>query len=69
MAKTKLDTAQKTESELTEMLKDLKKQVREISISVMQNREKNVKKPRALRKQIARLKTTLRQKEILAEVN
>lgn len=63
MVKNRDDLKQKSESEITEMLADLKKQVREVSISVLQNKEKNVRKPRNLRKQIARLKTALRQKE------
>ena len=49
------DLRPKKEKELLEQLKSLRKELKEISMSVLNRKEKNVKKPRNLRKDIARI--------------
>gem|GEM_PF-4295279 len=50
---------QKTELELKELLLKTKKELLDTSSNILQRKEKNVKKPRAIRKQIAQIKTLL----------
>jgi len=52
----------KTETEIKKQLKDLKKDLEIFSTSVLQGKEKNVKKGMFLRKDIARVKTVLNEK-------
>ena len=59
---------QKTEQELKEQLKALTRDKENMVLSILQKKEKNVKKPRAIRKDIARIKSILNEKAILKEV-
>lgn len=61
------DLRKKTAKELVEQLSSLKKELRETSIAVLQGKEKNVRKPRKLRFDLARMLTVLKEKEILEE--
>jgi len=51
-----------TENDLKKKLKDLKKDLETFSSNVLQGKEKNVKKGKFLRKDIARIKTVLNEK-------
>ena len=62
------DLRPKKEKELLEQLKNLRKELKEISMSVLNRKEKNVKKPRNLRKDIARILSILKEKQILKVV-
>ena len=62
------DLRPKKEKELLEQLKSLRKELKEISMSVLNRKEKNVKKPRNLRKDIARILSILKEKQILKVV-
>ena len=62
------DLRPKKEQELLEQLKSLRKELKEISMSVLNRKEKNVKKPRNLRKDIARILSILKEKQILKVV-
>lgn len=59
------DLRSKKENELLEQLKGLRKELKEISMSVLNRKEKNVKKPRNMRKDIARVLSILKEKQIL----
>jgi large subunit ribosomal protein L29 len=59
------DLRPKTEQELHEQLKSLRKDLKEVSISVLNRKEKNIKKPRNTRKEIARVLSVLKEKQIL----
>lgn len=59
---------QKTEQELREYLEKLTKEVKDARNSALQSKEKNVKKPIALRKEVARVMTLLTEKKVLNEV-
>lgn len=52
----------KTENELNKQLKDLKKELEGFVTNVLQGKEKNVKKGKFLKKDIARIKTVLNEK-------
>jgi ribosomal protein L29 len=56
---------QKTEQELTDMLKKAEKDLNTAMTDLLQKKEKNVKKPGFLRKDIARIETILNEKKIL----
>ena len=62
------DLRPKKEKELLEQLKNLRKELKDISMSVLNRKEKNVKKPRNLRKDIARILSILKEKQILKVV-
>jgi large subunit ribosomal protein L29 len=62
------DIRQKTQSELMEQLKAMKKELRELSYSVISKKEKNVKKPRNARKDLARILSVIKEKQILEGV-
>ncbi|MBI2620805.1 50S ribosomal protein L29 [candidate division WWE3 bacterium] len=51
---------------LTEVLKDCRKQLVDVVNDAIKGKEKNVHKATALRKKIARIMTTMKEKEILA---
>lgn len=59
------DLRPKKEQELLDQLKGLRKELKEISMSVLNRKEKNVKKPRNMRKDIARVLSILKEKQIL----
>ncbi len=59
----------KTESELMTELKDIRKNLREKSKEVLNQKEKNIRIPRGLRKDIARILGLLKEKEILKATN
>jgi ribosomal protein L29 len=52
----------KTIEELNELLKEANKTIGETKMSILKNKEKNVKKVLFLRKDIARLSTLIREK-------
>ncbi len=62
------DLRSKKDKELLEQLKSLRKELKEVSMSVLNRKEKNVKKPRNLRKDIARILSILKEKQILKAV-
>lgn len=59
------DLRPQTEIELLDQLKKLRKDLREVSQSVINRKEKNIKKPRATRKEIARVLSVIKEKKIL----
>ena len=56
------DLRNKTENELKKQLKDLRKDLETFGSNVLQGKEKNVKKGKFIKKDIARLKTVLNEK-------
>ncbi len=55
----------KNEQELTENLKKIKTELKDVSASTLQGKEKNVKKAGLLRRQVARLMTLIGEKKFL----
>lgn len=53
----------KTQSELNETLRELDRERQKVAKEILQNKEKNVKKLVAIRKDIARVKTVLNQRD------
>jgi ribosomal protein L29 len=64
----KKDIRQMTEVELKERLTKLAKEYHAVVSDILQGKEKNVKKPVSIRKDIARLKTFVNEKKILKEI-
>jgi large subunit ribosomal protein L29 len=62
------DLRSKSNTELLEQLKNLRKELKEVSMSVLSRKEKNVKKPRDARKDIARVLSVLKEKQILEAI-
>ncbi len=60
---------QKNESELNELIRKARSDIENIAKDVLQQKEKNVKKVGFLRKDIARMKTILREKELEKMIN
>jgi ribosomal protein L29 len=60
------DLRAKSSEELLNQLKDNRKSLKDKSKEVLNQKEKNLKIPRSLRKDIARILHVLREKEILA---
>lgn len=60
---------QKNESELNELIRKTRSDIENIAKDVLQQKEKNVKKVGFLRKDIARMKTILREKELEKVIN
>jgi ribosomal protein L29 len=58
---------QKTITELNDLVKKTHKDAEDVSLNMLQGKEKNVKKVGALRKEIARMKTLLNEKKIAEE--
>jgi ribosomal protein L29 len=58
---------QKTEQELKELLEKQKKDYRSLVEDISKQKEKNVHKPKQLRREIARTMTVLNERKILAE--
>jgi len=58
---------QKSIEELKEQLKKLHKDVHDSLLEVLKRKEKNVKKPRLLRKDIARVRSIILEKQVLSE--
>ena len=56
---------QKTAQELTDMLKKFEKDLKEAVSNALQKKDKNVKKVRFIKKDFARTKTVLNEKEFL----
>lgn len=56
------DIRNKSENELKKQANDLKKELEVFVSNILQGKEKNVKKGRFLRKDIARVKTVLNEK-------
>ena len=67
MAEEKQSLAQKTENDLEKSLVEKKKQLFEETVTLTQGKIKDVHKPRKIRKEIARLKTLLRRKELTSK--
>ncbi len=59
------DLRQKDIQELTEDRKNLEKEIRDVSLNTLQGKEKNVRKARLLRKDLSRILTVIKEKEIL----
>ncbi len=59
------DLRQKDIQELAEDRKNLEKEIREVSLNTLQGKEKNVRKARFLRKDLSRILTVIKEKEIL----
>lgn len=57
------DIRTKTEQEVKEELVKLNKQLEEVTLNILQKKEKNVKKTRSIRRDIARLKTVVNEKK------
>lgn len=57
---------QKNDQELSDIKKNLEKEIREVSLNTLQGKEKNVKKAGLLRKDMARILTILNEKKILS---
>ncbi|MBN1162268.1 50S ribosomal protein L29 [Patescibacteria group bacterium] len=57
------DVRKKTETELTETLREVRRECEKIVKDILQNKEKNVKKLGFLKKDIARLKTVLNERK------
>jgi large subunit ribosomal protein L29 len=55
----------KNKQELTEELKKMEKDLKEIVTQIMQGKEKNIMKTRVVRKDIARVKTLINEKKVL----
>ncbi|OGC70064.1 hypothetical protein A2415_00505 [candidate division WWE3 bacterium RIFOXYC1_FULL_39_7] len=58
---------QKNIQELNEQLVKLSKEIHETTLDILKRKEKNVKKPRLLRKEVAKIKSILMEKKILSE--
>lgn len=58
---------QKSDSELTEMLTKLTKEMKTLFESILEKKEKNIKKAGMLKKDKARIKTVLNERKILNE--
>jgi len=58
----------KTGLELAESLSLLRKEIKDSVTGILQGKEKNVSKIRALRKDVARVKTIFNEKKILEEI-
>lgn len=56
------DVRKKTEGDLSKLLRDLSEELREFRFSMAGGQKKNVRKGRALRHDIARVKTVLAEK-------
>ena len=67
MAENKQNLAQKTENDLEKSLVEKRKQLFEETVALTQGKIKDVHKSRKTRKEIARLKTLLRRKELLSK--
>ena len=61
------DYRSKTKEQLQKSITDLKKDITKSVEDVYLQNEKNVRKPRFMRKQLAQILTVLREKEILEE--
>jgi ribosomal protein L29 len=57
----------KSENELKETLNKLHKDLKNAAVEFVQRKEKNIKKPRMLRKDIAKVLTLINEKKILVE--
>ncbi len=57
------DYRNKTIEELKSILLEKKKEVQDIAIKILKNKEKNVKKVSAIKKDIARIQTVMKEKE------
>lgn len=55
---------QKNTQELKEMISKLLKELKEAAGNILQKKEKNVKKARQLRREIARIKTLITESEV-----
>jgi len=55
----------KSNEEIEELLNKTAKELESTSKDILQRKEKNVKKPGRLKKDIARIKTVLKEKQIL----
>ena len=64
----KKDIRQLSETELKDKLAKLAKEYHTVVSDVMQGKEKNVKKPLAIRKEIARVKTFVNEKKFMKEI-
>jgi|GEM_PF-1303210 len=60
-----LEMRAKTEQELKEEVKKLEKELQAVVTAVLQKKEKNFKKPREVKRNIARVKTVLTEKKVL----
>lgn len=65
----KKDIRQLTETELKEKLVKLAKEYHTVVSDLLQGKEKNVKKPGAIRKEVARIKTFLNEKKFMKEAS
>jgi len=62
------DLRKKDAATLTESLAKLAKDLSDVAHNVIKSKEKNVSKMKFLRRNIARVKTVLKEKEVLANV-
>lgn len=60
---------QKSESDLTKMLKDTKTEIEKYVSDVLQGKAKNTNKTRQIRKGLARIKTVLNEKKVEVKEN
>ncbi|RJR26389.1 50S ribosomal protein L29 [candidate division WWE3 bacterium] len=58
---------EKTKQELVEMITKLTTDIKTSTLDILKRKEKNVKKPRLLRKDLARITTVLNEKKVLEE--
>ena len=58
---------EKSKQELNEMVVKLMADIKTSTLDVLKRKEKNVKKPRLLRKDLARIKSVLVEKKVLEE--
>ena len=61
------DIRNKNEQELKELIQKTRKELEELVTNIIKGKEKNVKKVRPLRKEVARIKTVISEKVFLRE--
>ncbi|OGC50667.1 50S ribosomal protein L29 [candidate division WWE3 bacterium RIFCSPLOWO2_01_FULL_37_15] len=61
------DLRNKNEQELKELIQKTRKELEELVTNIIKGKEKNVKKVRPLRKEVARIKTVISEKVFLRE--
>jgi ribosomal protein L29 len=54
---------QKTTEELLELIKTWQKDIEKVSLDILQGKEKNIRRPRFIRKDVARAKTILKEQQ------
>lgn len=61
------DLRQKPDSELSEVLSKLRSDYKDVSADFLQKKEKNVKKPGQLKREIARILTLMNERKFINE--